>query len=423
MAYSEDATPCQYGYGMASTQTILLTLKFAHHRFSVRVNMSSSSKRRKVTVDIKQTKLERGSVFARLGNKEKHRKKNKGDADAGTKPKKDIIKPDSDTDEVKKKAKSSRGEEVSPPKKFKEYSSSGKLKVHEYEHRENRKSHRRSEERHAPENDESQNSRSKRKSEKKVENLIIEKRMSPMLLMSEEVSRSRSPSSLSPKKKSKKHKVPSHDDSKHVDRSPSPERSDSRKHKERGRSREKKKTTKDTKKLKEPIDPVELDSQDRSRHSSKSKKSGKHKPEKYHSGDIVIDKKSSKAKSSRDQLKDHEKNQGKISPVVYDASSDDQHSRRHEKDIERSSKSKRRKQEADSQSDSPARHKKSKRHADPDEESRKDSVVSRSHSLKKRNQKDEDAPKKKGHKEDSTHAYSDFSPVSKLSQALSLIHI
>lgn len=367
---------------------------------------SSSSKRRKVTVDIKQTKLERGSVFARLGNKDKHRKKSKSDPDVVTKPKKDITKSDVDTDEVKKKSKISRSDEVTPTKKSKE--SSSKQKSHEHEHRESRKSHRRSEERHAPENEESQHSRSKRKSEKKMENLIIEKRMSPMLVMSE--SRSRSPSSLSPKKKSKKHKVPSQDDNKHLDHSPSPEKSEIRKHKERGRSREKKKATKDSKKLKDVIDYVELDSQDGSRHSSKSKKSAKHKPEKHHS-ENVIDKKSYKAKSSRDQSRDQDKNQGKISPVVYDASSDEQLGRKHEKDSQRPSKSKRRKHETESQEGSPARHKKSKRHPDAEEEIRKDSSVPRSHSLKKKNHKEDDAPKRKSHKEDAIHAYSDFSPT------------
>lgn len=395
---------------------------FAQHRFTLRVGMSSSSKRRKVTVDIKQTKLERGSVFARLGNKEKHRKKNKSDPDAVTKPKKDIVKPDIDTDEVKKKTKSSRSDEVTPTKKIKEYPSSRKQKVQEHEQRESRKSHRRSQERQTVENVDSQNSRSKRKSEKKMENVIIEKRMSPMLIMSEEPSRStrsRSPSSLSPKKKSKKHRISPQDVNKYLDHSPSPERSESRKHRERGRSREKKKTSKDSKKSKEFIEPVELDSRDVPRHTSKPKKSSKHKPEKYQSEEIVIDKKSSKTKSSRDHSKDHEKHLiGKISPVVYDASSDDQHGKRHEKDPERSNKSKRRKHETESQCDSPARHKKSKRHVDADEEGcRKDSSLSRSHLSKKRNHKDDDAPKKKSHKEDSAQLYSDFSPMSKVSQA------
>nr|XP_039268705.1 serine/arginine repetitive matrix protein 2-like [Styela clava] len=401
---------------------------------------SSNSKRRKVTVDIKQTKLERGSVFERLGNQEKH-KKWKDSSEGKVKTKKTASKEQSPSPERKKKSKSSsKSEDVPTKKSSKEYTSGSSKSKHAHnEVKEQRKSHKHVDNAEANRSG-AERTHSKHKSDrgdgkvhKIVENLIIEKRVSPST--SQDRSRSGSFDSVSPRKKSKKRSAKHSSQEESTERydrqqsfSPEPV-SSSHRQKERGRSREKKKASKEVSRKNKTEDLSEeyFEPKPSSKSVSKVKKLSKQdKYEKEYSkyDEDIIPEKKHKTKHSKEIVVEKERSR-KQTPVLYEESSDDHYRKKDVKSDDRG-KAKRRKHEPESPSKSPVRHKKAKRQPSFEREI-KETVKERSSkasasptkilSSKKRHREEEVVSKKRVQKEDSLQGtYSDYSSASKHSQ-------
>lgn len=413
--------------------------------------MSAGSKRRKVTVDIKpQNKFDRGSVFERLGGQSRDKqKKYKDTAEVKVKSRSQPLKA-VDGDHVAKPIKISRTSGIeSAPKKPRE------TEVVKYNQHDNEKSeqplkaHKRSGNHKSKFSPDSGKNASKHKGDeistsriRKMDNLIIEKRVSPSS-SSIERSRSSSPSSLRSRKKAKKH-ISKHEHQeeeyeRRAHRSKSPEPSGKKRGKERGRSREPKKTHK--KAYEECDDVYEQHSPGKSKHATQKKKAPKYdRHEKPDKKSVALSERKMKTKGKKadewDEDVEEPCSQGESGdePLREDEdkkSSNKKESKKHSmRELKRAGnapneeplKTKRRKYEDALPPTSPSHSKKTRVSLTDDTGVRekyaqagKKAYASKS-SSKKKHKDDNLVPKKKQKDGSLQRTYSDFSSSSKYSQ-------